>query len=116
MPPVPKPKRIRQRHFIREWRLYRGLTQESAAERIGMSRENYSKIERGLVPYDQDVLELAAYAFRADVASLLMRDPTAPESPWSLLQSLKPETMTKAVDVLRMMKIADEASGNERAA
>lgn len=116
MPPVPKPKRVRQRHFVREWRIHRALTQDAVAERIGMSRENYSKIERGLVPYDQDFLELAAYAFRTDVASLLMRDPTNPESPWTLLESLKPETLTKAIDVLRMMKIADEASDDERAA
>lgn len=116
MAPVPKPKRQRQRHFIKEWRKFRRLTQEQVAERIGMSRENYSRIERGLVPYDQDFLELAAYALSADAASLLMRDPGQKDAPWSLLDSLKPATREKAIDMLRMMKKADEADGGDKAA
>jgi transcriptional regulator with XRE-family HTH domain len=87
MPPIPKPKRHRHRHFIAQWRKHRGLTQEQMAERIGMSRENYSKIERGLVPYNQDFLEAAAEALNCEPADLIMRDPAS--TLWSLVDALK---------------------------
>lgn len=87
MPPIPKPKRHRNRHFIAQWRKHRGLTQEQMSERIGMSRENYSKIERGLVPYNQDFLEAAAEALNCEPADLIMRDPAS--ALWSLVDTLK---------------------------
>lgn len=81
MPPVPKPKRERRRHFLKEWRVYRGYKQELAAEMAGMTRENLSKIERGLVPYTQDTLETLAEAYMCEPQDLIMRDPTRPDAP-----------------------------------
>jgi transcriptional regulator with XRE-family HTH domain len=75
MPSVARPKRQRQRTFIAEWREFRGLNQQRAAERMGISRENYGRIENGKVPYNQDTLEMAAAAFSCSVSDLLERDP-----------------------------------------
>ncbi|MFG1302681.1 helix-turn-helix transcriptional regulator [Xanthobacter autotrophicus] len=75
MPPVPKPSRQRHRHFIREWRKFRHLTQEQVAARVDMSRENYSRVERGLIPYSQDALEQIADALSCEPGDLLGRDP-----------------------------------------
>lgn len=94
MPPVPKPARQRQRHFIREWRKFRGLTQDQVAARIEKSRENYSKIERGLVPYSQDVLEPLADALSCDPGDLLNRDPFKEG---------------EVVDLLRLIREKDQA-------
>lgn len=75
MPSVKKPGRTRTKTFIRAWREYRGLSQEKMAGRVEMSRENYSKIENGRVPYNQDFLEQAAIALSCSVSDLLERDP-----------------------------------------
>jgi transcriptional regulator with XRE-family HTH domain len=87
MAAFPKPHRQRHRHFIKEWRRYRGLTQEQLAERLDMSRPNFSRIERGLTPYNQDVLEMMAEALRCEPADLLMRDPNSPV--WSLYDAFR---------------------------
>lgn len=89
MPPVTKLKRTRRPHFIKEWRLYRPLTQERAAERCGISRENYGRIENGKGPYNQDVIELLADAFSCDPADLLSFDPSQRDMVWSLENLLR---------------------------
>lgn len=72
------------RHFIRQWRKHSGYTLEQLAERIGMSHQNLGKIERGLVPYSETLLELLAEIFKTDPASIIIRDPTHPEPIWSI--------------------------------
>lgn len=89
MPRVKRPKRTRLRHFIKEWREHRGLSQEQVASRLQISRENYGRIEAGKVPYNQDFLELAAYALACEPADLLMRNPSDKSAPWSILDTLK---------------------------
>jgi transcriptional regulator with XRE-family HTH domain len=63
------------RHFIKDWRLYRGLTQERLAERLGMTHGAVSQLERGLVGYSQDSLEALADALQCEPADLLWRHP-----------------------------------------
>lgn len=78
------------RHFIREWRKYRGLTLERLAERIGMSHQNLSKIERHQVPYNQILLDLLAEELRCEARDLIVRDPTQPDAIWSIWETLSP--------------------------
>lgn len=90
MPPRRKPTRTRSRHFITEWRDYLKLTQDEAADRIGVSQSKLSRVERGLTPYDQDFLEEAARAYGISPAHLIACNPLTPESTWSIdLQLLK---------------------------
>lgn len=89
MAPKTKPKRERQRHYLAEWRKFRGLTQERAADRIGKTQAALSRYERGLTPYDQDILELLAEAYQTDPGSLLMRNPMVKDAPWSIENKLK---------------------------
>ena len=49
-----------------------------------MDKSNLSKVERGILPYNQEMLERLAEALMTDVASLLMRDPTSPGAIWSI--------------------------------
>lgn len=76
MPPVKKPIRQRRPQYIRHWREYRGLTQEQAAERVGISATSWGRIEGNKVPYNQDFLEEAAYALMCEPWDLLNVDPT----------------------------------------
>ncbi|MGE0575414.1 MAG: helix-turn-helix domain-containing protein [Reyranella sp.] len=99
-------KRPRRRTFFREWRKHRELTQEAAAERIGIEQATLSRIERGLIAYTQDFLEAAAYAYRCEPADLIMRNPLDPEAPWSIWETLPQPDKVRAVEILRGLKRA----------
>lgn len=103
MPPVKKPVRQRRRHFIKEWRKYRELTQEQAASRIGMSAENYGRIENYRVPYNQDFLELAAEAFRCDIWDLLNRDPNKEGDVIDMVRRLNERDRAEAETFIRFL-------------
>ncbi len=68
----------RRRTFIREWREFRGLTQEQLADQIGTTKTSISRIEA--VPakqgYTQDILEAIGEAVGVHHGILLMRPPT----------------------------------------
>lgn len=68
--------RVLRRHFIREWRDYRGLNQEQAAERIGIDRTTLGRIENRQIAYTQPILEALADAYRCEPWDLLNRDPS----------------------------------------
>lgn len=90
MPPVAKPPRKRGRHFIKEWREFLHLTQDDAAELIGVTQSKLSRVESGRTPYDQDFLEEAARAYGTSPANLIACNPLVPDSAWSIdLQLLK---------------------------
>lgn len=80
---------LRRPTFFRQWREYRGLTQEQLAERLETSVASISRLEGGKQPYTQDVLEALADALNTDPASLIMRNPEAPEAMWSLWDRAK---------------------------
>jgi len=92
------------RHFIKQWRKHRGLTQEQLAERIGIARSYLTKIERGDRRYDQPFLEAASEALRCEPADLIMRDPTATESIWSVWEQLSPTERVQAVAVIKAIR------------
>jgi transcriptional regulator with XRE-family HTH domain len=75
MPPVPKPKRARTKHYLREWREYRGLTREAAIGRLGWSVSKISRIESGQTPYNEDDLNAAAEAYSTTPAMLIEVNP-----------------------------------------
>ena len=63
------------RHFIKQWRKHRGLTQQRLADRLGQTHGAVSQLERGLVGYTQSTLEMLADALQCEPADLLWRDP-----------------------------------------
>lgn len=76
--------------FIRQWRSHRGLSLDQLADRVPMDKSNLSKVERGILPYNQEMLERLAYALMTDPASLLMRDPTDKAAMWSIWDQASP--------------------------
>ena len=98
------PQRQRRRPtFIRQWREFRELTQEKLADRLGMSKAQLSRIEAGLQPYSQDFLEACAEALMTDPASLLMRDPSAPDAIWSIWDQARPAEREQIAAVARAL-------------
>lgn len=91
-------------HFIKEWRLHRGLTQDQLAERIGLNRAYISKIESGKRRYDQPFLEAAADALQCDIPDLLVRDPSDPDGIWSIWDQLKPVERAQVVEIAKTIR------------
>jgi transcriptional regulator with XRE-family HTH domain len=98
------------KHRIKEWRKYRGLTQEQLAERIGIARSYLTKIERGSRRYDQPFLEAAAEALRCEPSQLIDVDPTASGGLWSIWEQLTVPERVQAEAVIRAIR-ATRAGG-----
>lgn len=91
MPRVrPLPKRRLPRHYIKQWRAFRGLTQEQLAERVGVTHGTISQLERGLIAYTQPMLESLAFALQCEPADLIMRNPEGDAwSPWRIFDGVR---------------------------
>jgi transcriptional regulator with XRE-family HTH domain len=91
--------------YIRQWRKAKSMTLEALAERVGekvggMTHASLSRIERGLQPYSQPILEAIADELTGgDVGSLLMRDPSDPNAIWSIWERAKPGERKMIVDI-----------------
>lgn len=95
---------VQHRHYIREWRKHRQLTQEQLAERIGIDKSYLSKIENGKKRYDQPFLEAAAEAMSCEPGDLIVRDPSEPEGIWSIWNQLEPVARRQVVDIAKTLK------------
>src|SRR5947208_1713842 len=76
MPRVGNPEN-RRHHFVREWRKFRGLTQEKLAEKLDTTKANISRIENLHQGYTQDFLEACAEVLKVEPAALLRENPIA---------------------------------------
>jgi transcriptional regulator with XRE-family HTH domain len=105
----------RGKTFLREWRVYRDLTQEHVAELMGTSKTTISKIETGRQPYTQDTLEALARIYGSTPGHLIDTDPRkmfASSPATALLTSLSVEELQQLghlVDIIR--KAGGTASG-----
>lgn len=97
--PVPKPER--RRHFIKQWRKSKGLTQEELAERIGVTPGAISQLELGRVNYTQNMLEAIANEFDVKPGDLLNVDPTREGAMWSIWESLDVPARNQVVEIAK---------------
>lgn len=98
-----------RRTFIRQWREHRGMTLEQLGEAIHLSHAQLGRIERGLQPYNQALLEAVADVLGTDVPSLIMRDPTDDTGIWSIWDHAKVAERQMIVDIARTI-VKDKAS------
>lgn len=98
-----KPEPRYGRNYIRAWRQHRGLSLERLADRIQRTHATLSRIERGLNPYTQDVLEAIAEALGTDVPSLLVRDPSDPDGIWTIWDQAKPAQRRQIIEVAKTL-------------
>jgi transcriptional regulator with XRE-family HTH domain len=92
-----------RRTYIRQWRTYRGLTLQRVADRIGTTHASLSRIERGVQPYSQPMLEAIADALQTDPASLLIRNPEDPEGIWTLWDQAKPGVRQQIIEIAKTL-------------
>ena len=99
-------------HFIREWREFRGLSQERLAERVDLSVSSISQLENGKQGYRQATLEALANAMQCRPGDLLMRNPLTEDAPWSIWDTLKPAQKRQAIALIEAL----QKTANEEAA
>ncbi len=64
--------------FLKQWRTFRGLTQEVLAERAGVTPPSISQLENGKQGFTDDSLARLARVLKCTPAELLAFDPTKP--------------------------------------
>lgn len=96
-----------RRTFLREWREAADKTLEEVAEKMGITHGQLSKIERGLSPYSQRILEIAATEYGCTVQDLLTRRPEEGEGVFGLWERLTPEQRRRAERVIHALKDDD---------
>lgn len=99
------------RHYFREWREYRGLTQKQIEERMEVqpgepliSRVSIGRIERGEQIYTQPVLEAFATAVNATPVEILEVNPLKDGAVIDLLQLIKRLDKAKVEQLYRIAK------------
>lgn len=101
---MPESERImRDPTFLREWRKYLKLSQEKAAERLSVKQGTLSKIERRLIPYNQDFLKKACDAYGRDLDELLFVNPLKPDPPrlvYSALRKAPHDVQRRALSII----------------
>ncbi len=93
--------KTRRRIFLKQWREYRGLTQEALADRVGMSVSNISQLERGLQGYSDDGLSALGEALQCEPGQILNVDPTDENAIWSLWERAAPAQRQVILDVAK---------------
>lgn len=106
MAPKAKPKRKRNKHFIRNWRLFRDKTQADVAEYLDSDQSSISNLETYKTPYDQDSLERLAIFFGCDTDDLLHVDPLKFDPPrlvYSALRKAPADVQRRALDIINAL-------------
>lgn len=98
----------KQRHFLREWRTHSGKTLVQVAEHLHMTHGYLSKIERGLHPYNQELLEALSALYMCEPADLIVRDPTASAEIWTIWDQAKPGDRAKIVTIAKTIVDGEE--------
>jgi transcriptional regulator with XRE-family HTH domain len=81
---TPNFKKERPTYYFKQWRKYRGLTQEMLAERIHATASTISQLETGKQGFTNSTLEALAEALNCQPGDLLMRDPLKVDAIWSI--------------------------------
>lgn len=94
-------KRRRQRTWIREHRIAKGLTQEQLGRVIGKTAAQISELERGAQRYNQDLLEQIGDALGATPGELLTVNPLKAPPPQSALYDLVDKLPARSLSIAR---------------
>lgn len=95
---------MRRRHFIKEWRKFRGLTQQQLADRVETVVSGISQLESGKQGYSQAMLEALAVALNCEPWDLLNVDPNKAGDVVDLtrlLQNATPEQKAEAIGYVK---------------
>lgn len=99
----------RKATYIRPWRAHRGYSLDDMVGRLAVlgvetTGASLSRIERGIQPYNQDMLEAIAAALNVPASYLIERNPELPPAKvYDFLARLNTEEADQAEKVLRAM-------------
>lgn len=99
----PKPEPRFRVPYIRAWRELKGYSLEYVAHNVPMDKGNLSKVERGLLPYNQEMLERLADILGTSGANLIGRDPKKEGRVIDIVQRLNQSQLEQAERVLSAM-------------
>ena len=97
----PNLKKPKPRYFFKEWRKYRGFTQEELAEMVGITAPSVSQLEKGKQGFTDSTLEAFATALTCNPGDLLMRNPLDEDAPWSIWDSIPRLDRPRALRLLK---------------
>lgn len=95
------------RHHIKEWRKFRGLTQERLAERTPFTHGAISQVETGRTSYTQEMLEALAVALDCTPGDLLNVNPFKEGDVVDLMRLINDKNRDQAIRVLRALTGTD---------
>lgn len=104
--PMLIPKDGPPRHYVKEWRKYRGLTQERLAERTPYTPGAISQLETGRTQYTQSMLEALAVALDCKAGDLISRNPLKEGDVIELFEGLSDDQRRMAITMLEALKSA----------
>lgn len=96
-----------RRTFLKEWRLYRGLTLERLADRVGVQPSALSYLERGQSGYQQGLLEALAEALGVTPSQVLDVDPNKEGEVVDLMRLIDDKNRDQAIRVLKALTGTD---------
>nr|WP_321482697.1 helix-turn-helix transcriptional regulator [uncultured Cohaesibacter sp.] len=97
-----------QRWYLREWRKHRGLTQEQLAEAIESTKQTVSRMESGMLPYNQPFLEACADVLKCQPAELLIGAPIQDETLQTIVNSLKSKSPSELSKIASMITLLEQ--------
>jgi len=104
--PMLIPKDGHPRHYVKEWRLKSGLTQEQLAGRTPFSPGAISQLETGRTAYTQPMLEALSHALGVKTGDLISRNPYAEGDVVELFNDLPDDKKRIAIGMLKSLKTA----------
>ena len=103
-PMAAKAKAKKVTHFLREWRKFRGMSQERLAGRIECSTGLVSQWESGETKLTEDKLHALAGALQCEPGDILSRDPNASDYKlWRIINGLAKVDQEQALRVIEAL-------------
>jgi transcriptional regulator with XRE-family HTH domain len=90
-------------HYMRQWREARGLSLGEMQRMIPFSKSTMSRIENGLRPYYQDILEAYARVIGCQPGDLVNRPPGGPEELWTILSDCDSHTLAQILSITKVL-------------
>jgi len=101
---TPRFKEKKPKYYFREWRKFRGWTQEELAERVGLTASSISQLETGKQGFTDDTLRSLALELGCSPGDLLMRNPLDQDSVWLLVEHLKKAPERQRQTAIRVVR------------
>lgn len=101
-------------HYIKEWRSHRGLSLRKLAERMErapseelISAMSLSRIERGIQPYSQPILEALSVALNTTPWALISVNPMVEGDVVDMFAYLRGMSQEERQKALRLLRVAN---------